>query len=446
MQSKSRIPAAGWKLARLGMIAAALALLIVGRDTPRVEAQPNGTLQITKVLVDAQGQTVNGDLSGYTFTVSGGGSTFTLGPTTTTGVVTGSLAPGNYTATEAQRAGVTFLGTFLNGVQALNFSITAGQTTALVARNQVSGTASITVTKQIVDASNQVITTADRSGFQVAVTGPNAFSTTVTTDANGAASVVNLAAGTYTITETPKTGFQFVAMGINGVASPNPGTVTLTAGQQAQVSLFNRQGATGQTITVQKVIVDASGNQVAAADRSGFQFTIACSTTPAFSQAATTDTSGNATIQGVPTGSCTLTEAARTGFTFRSAGIVGTTTTVTNGGTFTVTTGQNVTFQVQNTQGGGGTTPPGQTEDVPLFAGCNNVATTFPTGTATSTIAAGITPTNSVRAMWLFINAQQRFVGYSPLPGAPNDFLSADRGAAFFICMEGPGTFRRPQI
>jgi PKD repeat protein len=124
--------------------------------------------------------------------------------------------------------------------------------------------------------------------------------------------------------------------------------------------------------------------------------------------------------------------------------------TYTTAGTFTVTvaatasTGQTGTGTTTVVVGGSGSI--GATEQIALFPGCNNVAVTWPNGTAMSVVAAAISPANPLIAVWRFDNIRQLFVGYSTLPGAPNDLITVNRAEPVFICMNGSGTLTRPVI
>ncbi len=89
---------------------------------------------------------------------------------------------------------------------------------------------------------------------------------------------------------------------------------------------------------------------------------------------------------------------------------------------------------------------PAQTESVELFRGCNNVTLTWPTGTNTSDVAAGVAPAAALQSIWRFDNAAQRFSGFSPQFPAQSDYRSVSRIDAVFICMAGPGTLTRPRI
>jgi hypothetical protein len=71
---------------------------------------------------------------------------------------------------------------------------------------------------------------------------------------------------------------------------------------------------------------------------------------------------------------------------------------------------------------------------------------TWPNGTAISVVAAAISPANALIAIWRFDNIRQTFVGYSSLPGAPNDLNVVNRAEPVFICMNGSGSMARPVI
>jgi hypothetical protein len=414
------------------------------RDIPAATAQAVGTVTVQKALVNPSGQAVTGDLSGYVFTLASGGATITMPATNAQGQTTLGVAAGNYTITEASRPGSTLVDFKIGGTAVGSFAVTAGQTVTITATNQVAGTASIAINKQIVDAQGAIVAGADRSGFQFTVANLTGFTANLTTDANGAVTVGNLGAGTYTVTEQPRQGWTLVSMTINGVPAANGQQFQLAAGGTASVIANNRQGAATGTVTIAKQVVDQSGNVVATADRSGFQVAVNCATgTTQFSANVTTDSSGAATLSNVPAGNCTVTEASRSGWTLVSIFVGSATTDIGNGGTFAVTAGQTTTLTIRNRSSG---PAPGQTEQVQLFTGCNNVTVTWPNGTPTSTVAQNISPGGVLVAIWRFDNANQRFVGFSPIPNAPNDLVTVDRAQPVFICTNGNGTLNRPVI
>jgi hypothetical protein len=87
-----------------------------------------------------------------------------------------------------------------------------------------------------------------------------------------------------------------------------------------------------------------------------------------------------------------------------------------------------------------------QTESVELFRGCNNVSLTWSSGTATSVVAAGITPASALQSIWRFNNIAQTFQGFSAQFPSQSDLLTVNRIDAVFICMSGPGTLARPVL
>lgn len=404
-----------------------------------VSAQPApgfGRVTVTKVVQNAAGVTQpTAAGAGYSFvlTLAGSGVQTTL-TTDATATATVDVAPGTYTITENARPGSTLVSI----TPGQSFQLASGQTVNLTATNRVAGSGSITITKQIVDATGAVVTTADRSGFQFAVAGPSGFAATVTSDANGQASLTNLGAGSYSVTEQPRTGFTFVAATVNGVPASNGQQFTLSDGGAATVVVQNRQGAGTGTVTITKQIVDAQGAVVASADRSGFTFTITCG---AAQGQQTTDAAGMATLTNVPAGSCTISEAARTGFTLSSVTVAGSPTNIGNNGAFTVTAGQTTSITVQNRSSAAAAG-----ETVQLFPGCNNVAATWPNGTPTATVAAAVSPSTILIAIWRFDASANRFFGYSPIPNAPNDLLTVNRLDAIFICVDTAGTLTRPTL
>jgi hypothetical protein len=420
----------------------ALAAFVGAGGVPTAEAQAFGTVTVQKALVGPNNQMVTGDLSGYVFTLSGGGSTITMPATNAQGQASIGVAPGTYSITEQQRPGSTLVGFQIGGQAVGNFAVTGGQTVNITATNQVAGTSGITIAKSVVDAQGIAVPNADRSGFQFAISGPSGFAVTLTTDANGAAATGNLAAGTYTVTETPRSGFVLASLTINGVPVNNGASFTLAAGQTANIAAANRAGTGGGTVTISKQIVDQSG-QPASGDRSGFQITVACATgSTQFTQTVTTDANGAATVSNVPAGNCTVSEASRQGFTLVSIFVGTATTDIGNGGAFQVTAGQTTTLTIRNRSGGG----TGATEQIQLFSGCNNVTVTWPSGTPTGTVAQNIQPAGILIAIWRFDNAAQRFVGFSPIPNAPNDLVTVDRAQPVFICTNGGGSLTRPTI
>jgi hypothetical protein len=83
---------------------------------------------------------------------------------------------------------------------------------------------------------------------------------------------------------------------------------------------------------------------------------------------------------------------------------------------------------------------------VTLVAGCTNLALTWPDGTPVATVTAGIDPASALIAIWRLDAAVGRFLGWSPIPGAPSDLTTVNRLDAVFVCMREAGTLMRPAV
>jgi PKD repeat protein len=122
--------------------------------------------------------------------------------------------------------------------------------------------------------------------------------------------------------------------------------------------------------------------------------------------------------------------------TYRQAGTFTVTLTVrlANGATVTATT--TATIAAAQPQG----------DVVQLFAGCNNVAMTWPVGTPMTTVASAVSPPSALMSIFRFDAAAQRFFGFSPTaPSFANDYTAVlVRLEAVFMCMSGPATLLRP--
>jgi len=79
---------------------------------------------------------------------------------------------------------------------------------------------------------------------------------------------------------------------------------------------------------------------------------------------------------------------------------------------------------------------PGETKQ--LYPGCNNIALSFPDGTACNTVVQAVSPAGSVQAMWRHNAALGRFEGFSrAAPPAANDLLSVNFMDAVWLCVAG---------
>lgn len=440
----------GWSPHRLlGLAGLAVLLGIIAGlgpvPVPHATAQGFGTVVVQKQLVLPNGTPVpNPDLVGYRFTLRDiAGVEIALGPTNAAGQASIGVPPGNYFITEVARPGSRLINFTIGGQPTAGFRVDAGQTVNVVATNEVAGSGMITITKQIVDATGNPIANADAAGFQFAVAGgPNNFTANFTTPTNGVVTIPNLAPGTYTVTEAPRQGFSFVAAAIDGVPVANGQSFPVANNQNRQLVFQNRAGGGGSgtaTISITKQIVDANGNVLSNADRSGFQFSVTCNS-GAFTATATSDANGVATISNVPAGTCQISEAARTGFTLVSIIPTGG-TDIGNNGSFNIAAGQTFNIQVRNRGGASG-----NTEAVPLSTGCSNVALTWPTGTPVSTVAAAVSPAGVLESIFKLDAAMGRFRGFSPnAPAFANDYNMVEGSLeAVFVCVRSPGTLNRP--
>jgi hypothetical protein len=441
----------GWSPHRLlGLAGLAVLLGIIAGlgsvPVPHATAQGFGTVVVQKQLVLPNGTPVpNPILSGYRFILRDNfGVEIAMPATDANGRSSIGVPPGNYFISEDMNSGVQDVRFTVGGQQTAGFRVDTGQTVTVTATNTVSGSGTITITKQIVDASGNPVANADAAGFQFAVAGgPNNFTANFTTPTNGVVTVPNLAPGNYTVTETPRQGFSFVASAVDGVPVANGQSFPVANNQNRQLVFQNRSGGGGSgtaTVSVTKQIVDASGNVVSNADRSGFQFSVTCNS-GAFTASATSDANGVATISNVPAGTCQISEATRSGFTLVSIIPTGG-TDIGNNGTFNIATGQTFNIQVRN-RGGGGS---GNTEPIPLATGCSNVALTWPVGTAVSTVAAAVTPAGVLESIFKLDAAMGRFRGFSPnAPAFANDYNMVEGSLeAVFVCVRSPGTLNRP--
>jgi hypothetical protein len=343
-----------------GVVGAAitLGLVFAAAVTSPVMAQ-TGTIVIQKSLVLPDGSPVMGDLSGYSFTITQSGTmtSVTAGPTNAMGQTPALALPANatYSITEQPRGGATLINFTIGGMSIGAptglFMPTSGGMTTITAINQVAGASSIVVTKQIVDANLNVIPTADLSGFVFQLGGPAGFTPqSLTTGVNGQVTFHNLAAGQYSVTEQPRTGYTFVAASRDGTPIQNGQPFFLLANQSMSNLVYQNSTATSGTVRITKELVDTSTPpQVVGGDRSGFQITLTCGFG---SSQQTTDLNGSATFMNVPAGPCTINEAPRPGFALVSIVPMGG-GNVGNGGTINVPGGQTLEVRVRNTGSAG---------------------------------------------------------------------------------------------
>jgi len=74
---------------------------------------------------------------------------------------------------------------------------------------------------------------------------------------------------------------------------------------------------------------------------------------------------------------------------------------------------------------------------VQLYPGCNNIALSFPDGTASQTVVQAVTPAGAVLAMWRHNAALSKFEGFSPAAPQASDLLTVNLWDAVWLCVGG---------
>lgn len=212
------------------------------------EVAGTGQITVQKQIVDANNQPIAGaDASGFAFAVAGPNgfaSTLTTGANGT--VTFANLGAGNYTVTEAPRSGFTYVASAVDGVPVANgqaFPVAAAQSRQVVFQNrQGTATGTVAITKQIVDASGNIVANANRGGIAFSIT-CGGQTLNGTTDANGNITINNVPAGSCQLNEAVGSGFTFVSATPQGgtAVTTNPGAITVTSGQTLNLVVTNRQ-------------------------------------------------------------------------------------------------------------------------------------------------------------------------------------------------------------
>jgi hypothetical protein len=76
---------------------------------------------------------------------------------------------------------------------------------------------------------------------------------------------------------------------------------------------------------------------------------------------------------------------------------------------------------------------PGATKQ--LYPGCNNIALTFPNGTASGMVVQAVTPAGAVEAMWRHNASLNMFEGFSPIAPQASDLLNVGFLDAVWLCV-----------
>jgi hypothetical protein len=74
---------------------------------------------------------------------------------------------------------------------------------------------------------------------------------------------------------------------------------------------------------------------------------------------------------------------------------------------------------------------------VDLYAGCNNIALSFPDGTACESVVDAVTPAGVVGAMWRHNAALNKWEGFSPVAPAASDLKTVNAWDAVWLCVAG---------
>jgi hypothetical protein len=74
---------------------------------------------------------------------------------------------------------------------------------------------------------------------------------------------------------------------------------------------------------------------------------------------------------------------------------------------------------------------------VDLYAGCNNIALSFPDGTACESVVDAVTPAGVVGAMWRHNAALNKWDGFSPAAPQASDLKTVNAWDAVWLCVAG---------
>ncbi len=190
---------------------------------------------------------------------------------------------------------------------------------------------------------------ATLSGFVFTVKIGGATVTTITSDANGTAAVVNLSAGTYTVTETQQTGWTSTDPGtsLTKTASVSVGQTTTVLFGNAAVQL---PPTSAGTLVVTKYN-DLNANKTRDTNEpalAGWTFTVKDASGATVGSVAT-DANGNAIFSNVAFGTYTVTETLQAGWTSTDPGGATPTKTVTINAANTTVLFGNAQIKLPNT-------------------------------------------------------------------------------------------------
>jgi hypothetical protein len=86
------------------------------------------------------------------------------------------------------------------------------------------------------------------------------------------------------------------------------------------------------------------------------------------------------------------------------------------------------------------------TAAVALATGCSNIVLSWPLGTSLADVAAAVTPTNALTAIFKLDAARGRYRGYMPTaPAFANDYIAVEAALeAVFVCVNQSANLARP--
>jgi uncharacterized protein YkwD len=314
----------------------------------------------------------------------------------------------------------------------------AGGSTQSTSTSAQPGMGTVSVTVSLVNAAGQTAA-AGLSGFQFVLEGSTGAYATPPTNEQGVTSLA-VPAGTYTVTQEPRTGATLVSISGGATAGStttgsattgNPttgnaaatGSVTVTAGMTASVAVVDRIAGTSPATT-------------AATNPSG---TI---TNPTANPLTNTSPFLNPAIN--PLSNPFTNNPLSNPFVNNplSSPLVNPTTNPLLNPALSMVPATGATTTGATTITSAATTSTA-TESVSLANGCNNVSMTWAAGTPISTVAAAVS--GSLDAIWRWDSARNMYLGYSAKPGAPSDYTAVGaKLEAAFICVNAAGSLTRP--
>ena len=314
-------PQAGWTQTAPTPVGPQTVTIVSGQTTTLTfgnSQAKTGTLCVVKFNdVDGDGKQgmTEATLVGWVFTI-GDASGVVVGTITTTATAARNcidLPVGIYTVTETPQDGWVQTAPVPVGPQKV--TILAGQTTTLTFGNSQAKTGTLCIVKfNDVDGDGKKGTTEPTlAGWVFRITDAGgAVVGTITTTAAAARTCIDLAVGTYRVTETFQAGW------IQTTPTPaGPQTVTIVAGQTTTLTFGNRETKTGMLCVTKFNDLDGDGLKGATEPTlSGWVFTIKDAFGAVVGTITTsTSATGTQACTDLPAGTYTVTETQQAGWT-----------------------------------------------------------------------------------------------------------------------------------